>query len=121
MPAHKIPADAPILIVDDEFLVLWSLQDALEQQGFCAIQTAANTRAALGLLNSQTFSFAFLDVNLGQEKSFDVARALQSQGVPFAFVTGYGRSGLDGQFEGAQVLSKPLDPRALRQTIEVAA
>lgn len=119
MSAIALPAEAPILIVDDEFLVLWGLQDALEKMGFQTIVTAASARAGREAMMKNDLEFAFLDINLGHEKSFDLARDLKAAGVPFAFVTGYGRSRLNGAFDEVAVLSKPVDPAALAKTVAV--
>jgi DNA-binding NtrC family response regulator len=120
MNTHYLPADAPILIIDDEFLVLWSLQDELEQLGFHSIYTASNVDASLAMVNDQEFSFAFLDVNLGDQKSFPIARALEKRGIPFAFVTGYGRAGLEGKFEEAAVIHKPVSRASLDKVVAIA-
>lgn len=107
-------------MVDDEFLVLWALQDALEEMGFTAVETAGNVPEALDLLGARAFEFAFLDVNLESARSFDIARLLEQRGVPYAFVTGYGRAGIENDFPHARVLTKPLDRRDLRATVALA-
>lgn len=117
MNTHYLPADAPILIIDDEFLVLWMLQDELQQLGFHAIHTASNVDASLALVKDREISFAFLDVNLGDQKSFPIAQALEERGIPFAFVTGYGRAGLEGRFEEAAVIHKPVNREALDKVV----
>lgn len=117
MSAVALSSEAPILIVDDEFLVLWILQDALEKMGFRSIVTASSAREGREAMNKNGLGFAFLDVNLGSEKSFDLARDLEAAGVPFAFVTGYGREGVEGGFDEVAVLSKPVDLGALAETI----
>ena len=63
--------------------------------------------------------FAFIDVNLGNQKSFPIADALDEKGVPYAFVTGYGRAGLDERFRDAAVLAKPVSQRAVREIVTV--
>lgn len=120
MNAYRLAADAPILILDDEFLVLWNLQDELQRLGFVSIHTASSIDKSLELVNSQKFSFAFLDVNLGDQKSFPIAEALAEQGIPFAFVTGYGRDGLEGNFQETPVLPKPVGRRALNEVVTLA-
>lgn len=120
MSAHPLPADAAILIIDDEFLVLWALQDELERLGFEHIQTASSVAGSLELVEHSHLDFAFLDVNLGDQKSFPVADALDEKGVPYAFVTGYGRAGLDGRFRDATVLAKPVSRRAVQEIVTVA-
>ena len=119
MASNRLNANDPILVVDDEFLVLWMLQGELEQMGFRNIHTAAGVSSSLKLCESQKFCFAFLDVNLGSETSFSIAEALERAGVPFAFVTGYGRAGLGDAFEQTPVLSKPVDARELRGVLAV--
>lgn len=113
--------DARILLIDDEFLVLWALHDALEDIGFQSIRTAGNVRDALAAIAEESFHFAFLDVNLGTEKSFPIASELELKGVPYAFVTGYGSGGIDEPFRHVRVLTKPVDAQDLRQTLTVAA
>lgn len=120
MNVHYLPADAPILIIDDEFLVLWMLQDELQRLGFHSIHTASNVDSSLALVNDREFSFAFLDVNLGEQKSFPIAKALQERGIPFAFVTGYGPAGLEGKFEEAAVLHKPVSRAAIDEVVAIA-
>lgn len=115
----QLPAGAPILILDDEFLVLWALQDDLEAMGFTAVETSGSVRDALSRIESDAFKFAFLDVNLGKDKSYDVARALMEKGTPFAFVTGYGRAGVEEAFSGVEVLTKPVDRQALERTLAI--
>ena len=121
MASNRLDANDPILIVDDEFLVLWMLQDGLEQMGFRNIHTASGVSSSLKLCETERFCFAFLDVNLGSETSFGIAEALERDGVPFAFVTGYGRSGLGGAFDQTPVLSKPVDVNALSGVLSVKA
>lgn len=113
----RLPSDASILVIDDEFLVLWALQDELERLGFSHIQTASSVGKSLELVESGQFDFAFLDVNLGDQKSFPVAEALEEKSVPFAFVTGYGRAGLEGKFTEAIVLPKPVNRNALTEVV----
>ena len=48
-----------------------------------------------------------LDVNLGGAEAFPVANALVERGVPFAFSTGYGNSGLPAAWRDRPTLQKP--------------
>lgn len=120
MTVCHLPADAHILVIDDEFLVLWALQDSLERLGFRHIRTAANVGNGLELVEDDQFAFAFIDVNLGGQKSFPIAQALDDKGIPFAFVTGYGRAGLDGHYRDATVLTKPVTPKAISAVVALA-
>jgi hypothetical protein len=53
---------------------------------------------------------ALLDVNLHDALSFPVASLLQTQCVPFLFVTGYDKSVMPPAFRDVPVLQKPLNP-----------
>src|SRR5713226_6301973 len=44
---------------------------------------------------------------------------LAELGIPFMFVTGYGRSGLGGRYPDASVLAKPYSPRALADVLTI--
>jgi len=50
---------------------------------------------------------ALLDGNLRGESVGRVAAALQARGVPFVFVSGYGREGLPAGFGSVPTLTKP--------------
>nr|WP_245293890.1 hypothetical protein [Methylobrevis pamukkalensis] len=43
----------------------------------------------------------------------EVAAALTRQGIPFAFVSGYGRENLPAGFASAGIVGKPFSPRQL--------
>jgi DNA-binding LytR/AlgR family response regulator len=48
-----------------------------------------NLARGLDLARTGRIDVAFLDINLGEEKSFPIARELVKRRIPFAFVTGY--------------------------------
>ena len=54
-----------------------------------------------------------LDVNIAGEKVFPVADALEDQGIPFLFVTGYGDAALPKDHPGWEACSKPFLPQQL--------
>ncbi|WP_233741630.1 response regulator [Agrobacterium vitis] len=108
-----------VLVVEDEALVAMMVEDFLADLGCMVVDVAANVPAALCVANDHDVALdgAVLDVNLGGEKVFPVADALQMRGIPFIFATGYGAAGIDERFSKAQVLSKPYDVRALQAAL----
>ncbi|MVA12186.1 response regulator [Agrobacterium vitis] len=108
-----------VLVVEDEALVAMMVEDFLADLGCTVVEVAASVPAALGVANNHgvILDGAVLDVNLGGEKVFPVAEALQTRGIPFVFATGYGAAGIDERFSKAQVLSKPYDVRALQAAL----
>jgi uncharacterized lipoprotein YbaY len=63
-------------------------------------------------------SAAIVDVNLGAEPSFKIARALQDAGTPFAFMTGYDQSAIPPEFAEVARIEKP---RELRHIVRAVA
>lgn len=97
-----------VLVVEDNIIIAMDAEDILTGLGATSIETVSNVGAALDLISGAKFSFALLDVNLGTETSEPVAMALQKEGIPFAFATGYGdATEVTKQFENAPVIQKP--------------
>ena len=68
---------------------------------------------ATAVADKGDFEAAILDVNLGGELVYPVADLLSSRGIPFVFVTGYGRESIDRRFANAPVLEKPIELTSL--------
>jgi CheY-like chemotaxis protein len=83
------------LVVEDEAVISFLLEDMLGELGAGDVRHGASVRAALSALDAAAPDFAVLDVNLGGERVYPVAERLEKDGVPFVFITGYGKSGID--------------------------
>ena len=100
--------DFRILIVEDSFLVVMSIEGFFNELGWTIVGPASRKDAALKLARSETFDAALLDVNLNGEMSWDIAAVLQERGIPFVFSTGYDGSNILPDFlAGSVVLGKP--------------
>jgi CheY-like chemotaxis protein len=109
---------ARILVVEDEALVAFALEELLGDFGYEVAGLAANVRTALKLVAAERIDAAILDVNLGSETVDPVAAALVAAGVPFVFTTGYtSASALPQGFRDRPVLNKPYQPEALRDAL----
>src|SRR6201999_4654125 len=84
----RVPAD--VLIVEDDPIIALDFEDTILSLGVKTVRSAGSVAAALELIAARPPDFAFLDVGLAREKSFDVAEKLDALGIPFVFVTGYG-------------------------------
>ena len=102
-----------ILVVEDEVMVSWMLEDMLGQLGCAVVGPVARVDQALAVVHSEDVDAAVLDVNLNGEKSYPVADALTARGVPFVFSTGYGRKGLQDSYLEIPMLQKPFKRSAL--------
>lgn len=114
------PESCRVLVVEDESAVLMLVEDMLTDLGFCEVVSAMGVAEALPLAESLELTFAVLDVNLGEERSFPIAAALRARGVPFFFATGYGSPGIDRDFAGSTVLKKPFRQAELAAAIDRA-
>jgi CheY-like chemotaxis protein len=99
--------DRRIFVVEDEMLVMLHLEDLLSDLGCVVVGPASRVGAALEIARAETMDAAILDINVAGEKVFPVADLLAGRGVPFAFLTGYGASGVSSQHRDRPVLQKP--------------
>jgi DNA-binding response OmpR family regulator len=101
-----------ILVAEDEIYLAMMLQDLLEDRGYQVYKVAC-VSDALAAIDAGPPSAAILDVNLGGEHVYPVARALRERGIPFMFATGYGERRLPSEFEGERTLQKPYIPQSV--------
>ncbi len=106
-----------VLIVEDESMIAMLTEDLLADMGYDVVPPVATVPAALDVLAAEQIGMALLDVNLGGTMSFPVADALQRSGIPFLFVTGYGRAGVPEQYHAVPVLKKPFRRRDLQAAL----
>lgn len=120
-PSVSIPApllhERKVLVVEDEVIISFLIQDLLQELGCADIWMAPNVKGALAVLTDRTPDLALLDVNLAGEQCFPVAEALSKARVPFLFTTGYGRVGIPPAWDKMPVLQKPYDVTALEDVI----
>src|SRR5450755_3793242 len=83
-----------VLVVEDEMIVAWLLQDMLADLGCVVVGPAASINEALVMIDAEAFDVAVLDVNLNGKMSYPIADVLASRGVPFLFSTGYDKDRL---------------------------
>jgi CheY-like chemotaxis protein len=106
-----------VLVVEDEMIVAWLLEDMLADLGCAVVGPAARVNQALAMLDAEAIDAAVLDVNLNGQMSYPVADALAARGVPFVFSTGYNKDSLPNSYQGFVVLQKPFDRLKLGDTL----
>jgi CheY-like chemotaxis protein len=112
-----LPAGLRVLIVEDEMLLAFMLQDMLAEWGCAVVGPAGRVAKAVSLAGSEALDGAILDVNLGGSDVYPVARALAARRVPFIFISGYAPSRLPKECRDRPTLLKPLQPRDLAQSM----
>jgi two-component sensor histidine kinase/CheY-like chemotaxis protein len=107
-----------ILVVEDEPLIGMVLNDYLEDAGCVMVGPAQSLDKAHALIAEAQIDGALVDGNLAGRPVNDIARALRDRGVPFAFVTGYGRDALPAGFEEAPIVEKPFTQEQITVALE---
>ena len=106
-----------VLVVEDEMLVSMLVEDMLSDFGCTVVGPAPDFDEAMSLAGSAEIDAALLDVNVAGKAIFPVADALKARGVPFAFASGYGAAGVEGDHSGAPVLQKPFRQSDLERAL----
>ncbi|WP_216331049.1 response regulator [Rhizobium sp. X9] len=96
------------VIVEDEYLVALDVEAVLQSIGVETITIATTLAQAKETIGQDGADCVLLDVSLSDGKSYDFARQLRDQGIPFGFVSGYGdTSGFPDDLADAPLLGKP--------------
>lgn len=106
-----------VLLLEDETMIQMLIEDIISDFGYKVLPTS-NIEEALEVIDTDTFDFALLDINLGDgSNSFPIAKILTERGISFAFMTGYHTQSIDG-FEEVPKLSKPINFPLLEKTLK---
>lgn len=106
-----------ILVVEDEVMVAWALEDMLTGLGYSVVGPAARVDQALSLIENGFVDAAVLDINLDGEKSYPIADALAARGVPFVFSTGYNKQRVHKDYLAYTTLQKPFEGSTLGKAL----
>lgn len=96
-----------VLIVEDEAVIAFVLEDILVNLGCEVVGPAVRLVQALELAETELLDAAILDLNINQGRSYSVADELNKRKVPYVFATGYGAEGVDPKYVSIPVLAKP--------------
>ena len=98
-----------LLILEDDYYQAEDTRMWLEEAGAQIVARVGNVRAAARFIEIDQIDLALLDINLGNESSFAVARKLKQESIPFVFVTGYKRDALPSDLADDPLLTKPIN------------
>lgn len=107
-------------IVEDEALVLLTLEDMMADLGCEVVVSVQHVEEALRFALDAAVDVALLDVNVGGTRIDPVARVLAARGIPIVFVTGYEAPSLPANSEDAVRVAKPFDAFQLAAGIREA-
>ena len=110
-----------VLVVEDETLIVMALEPVLMRAGYSIVGPYfALSDALCAAINEPDLDVALLDVNLRGERVDAVADTLDKRGIPFLFLTGYGREGVAERHRFRPCLIKPYFDGTLLQTLNDA-
>ena len=109
--------DTRVLIVEDEPMIAFALEDLLIDAGFKVVDIALRLDKALALIGSAVFDVAIVDANLAGVSASPAASALRARGIPFIVLSGYSIEQLPDAFLGAHFMHKPCRPAQLIQAL----
>jgi CheY-like chemotaxis protein len=117
MDKAGLPTGLRVLVVEDEMLLAFLLNDLLVEWGCAVVGPAGHVSKAMVLAGSEELDGAILDVNLAGSDVYPVAQALAARGIPFIFVSGYAASRLPPEWRQRPTLQKPFQPTELAQSM----
>jgi DNA-binding NtrC family response regulator len=105
---------AKVLIVEDEKLVAWDMEQTLREAGLEKIAVMHSLRDAGRDLSAENgISLVIMDLKLGDEDSGRLIEELQSRSIPVLVVTGYHGFA----HPGVSVIDKPYASEDLLATV----
>jgi CheY-like chemotaxis protein len=107
-----------ILVVEDETIVAFLVEDMLLELGCAEVWHAGAVAQALALLQDRKPDASVLDVNLSGATAYPVADRLAQMGVPFVFASGYGPKGIAAEWQDRPIVQKPFDQETLVRALE---
>jgi DNA-binding NtrC family response regulator len=104
-----------ILMIEDNPWVGSVLQELIAEVAQAEIIVVRSVAAAEKALAKSKFDFAFLDVNVTDGKTYEIATALMKDKIPFAFMSGFvSRHDVPENLRHAQFLAKPFRPAQIK-------
>jgi CheY-like chemotaxis protein len=110
-----------VFLVEDESLVAMQLEDMVGDLGGECVGLAMKLSRGLDMLESiAAIDVAILDVNLGGDKVYPLAERLRQRRIPIVFATGYGRAGVDPEWQSCEVVQKPYTMQEIAAAVTIA-
>ena len=110
-----------VMVVDDEAMVLLDLVMMVEDLGYQVHSDSTTVTGALEQLDGSEPDVALLDIDVGGEPVWPLARKVAEHGRPIVFVSAnLSHRELCEEFANAQKLEKPVSPDEIRAALSAA-
>lgn len=118
-PAKETEAPkARILIVEDDAMIIFGLEQTLLAEGFDIGGIACRLDTALEMIEALMFDAAILDTKLAGISAGAAAAALRASGKRFIVASGYAANRQQDVFKGAPCIRKPYRPHQLIDLVQ---
>ena len=108
-----------VLVVEDNPVLAEAITFALSTFGWSVTGPFATNEAALAAIDSEEFTAAILDLDLGATLSVPTAARLRERAIPCLFMTGHDAAGVvPAEFQNESCLVKPVEPEQLVEALE---
>jgi DNA-binding response OmpR family regulator len=109
---------ASILVLEDDFLLAHQIGDWLTDASHTVVGPASSIDQALAASAEAGIDAALLDVDLGDGlRSYELARILAAQRIPFAFLSGFSPSLTPPDLRNHPRLDKPFERHQVLQAV----
>jgi len=111
------------VLIDDEISNLENLQALLNKhcQQVTVAATAQNVNDAVAAIEKHAPDLVFLDIQMGEQTSFEVLKLLPRRNFEVIFVTAYDQYGIQAvKFAALDYLLKPVDIEELKDAVNKA-
>jgi CheY-like chemotaxis protein len=105
-----------ILIVEDEPFVAMDLEIVITEIVTATVVVEPSVAATKKVLH-EALDFAFLDVDVTNGKTFEIAQILERNNVPFAFVSGSPQEELPRDLRSVPFIPKPFCPAQIERLL----
>ncbi len=107
-----------VLIIEDEPLLAFLVEDMVAELGHESVRVVHEFQHAREAVKAtDSFDVVVLDVNLKGCTSYAIADALEHEGKPFLFASGYDKGSLPRRFHRFTHLQKPYRTADLKKAL----
>ena len=106
-----------ILIVEDQPWVAMGLEMMVTEIVRAAVVVEASVAATKEVLH-EALDFAFLDVDVTNGKTLEIAQILERKRVPFVFISGSPQEQLPSDLRGAPFIPKPFHSAQIERVLQ---
>ena len=107
-----------VLIVEDNPLLAYDLEDLIRDHGLEPVGPALDLQTGIMLARENQLHGALLDIDLGEDRVWPLARELKSHTVPFAFISAQCSGDmLPPEFADHDCIEKPAEREQIAATV----